>query len=87
MKKVLRRNMSIVFVIYTLVGTFGYITFASDVSVLDATGNILLNYISNPIPIVIVNSHFLCNCSFFNTGIHLDWCGDHAGNSSERQAN
>jgi len=53
MKKVLRRNMMIVFVIYLLVGTFGYITFANATDELDKQGNILLNYTTNPIPIVI----------------------------------
>ena len=54
MKKVLRRNMMIVFSVYTIVGMFGYITFADQVDNLIEKGNILLNDYHNHIPIVVV---------------------------------
>ena len=54
MSKVLSRVMTIVFIIYIVLGFFGYVTFANDTEQL-ASGNILYaNYNNKPIITVVI---------------------------------
>lgn len=55
MKKVIRRTMSTIFILYAIITVFGFITFANDMEALIDEGNVLLNNYKGHVTITIVS--------------------------------